>query len=345
MNDWLLSIVWYSSLLAIALGAARTCSEAAVAAATHPAARAPAIVIAAALLAIAFMIWLAPATQHDPATTTALDRALPTYQFRELHARSIDAPVDRVRRAHQGSHGRRHRAVSVVHPAATPRPIRSREILNAPDDRADPGCRDPIRLHLLIDSDAGTHPGQPSSPRRGPAPDVRKARCRWFNRSPSPGVAKAGMNFVIEPDGPARTTPDDGNARVRHGSTHAARRFTAYWRTIFPGSWILRVTWLNAIARRAEAAHGRVGLEGLGRASRVPTLDVRSTELTPLPALPDSPFLPYLPTCPSCPTRPTRPVRLPIRMRAVVLASALLLAAKSASAHPGSVQLPGSQAG
>jgi len=33
----------------------------------------------------------------------------------------------------------------------------------------------------------------------------------------------------------------------------AARRFAPYWRTIYPGSWLLRITWLQAIKKRAEA--------------------------------------------------------------------------------------------
>jgi hypothetical protein len=32
----------------------------------------------------------------------------------------------------------------------------------------------------------------------------------------------------------------------------ALRRFTPYWRIIFPGSAILRVTWLRAVKHRAE---------------------------------------------------------------------------------------------
>jgi hypothetical protein len=32
----------------------------------------------------------------------------------------------------------------------------------------------------------------------------------------------------------------------------ALRRFTPYWRAIFPGSSILRTTWLRAIKKRAE---------------------------------------------------------------------------------------------
>ncbi|GEM_PF-4642145 len=40
---------------------------------------------------------------------------------------------------------------------------------------------------------------------------------------------------------------------VTETSPGAARRFAPYWRTIYPGSWVLRITWLQAIKKRAEA--------------------------------------------------------------------------------------------
>ncbi len=66
----------------------------------------------------------------------------------------------------------------------------------------------------------------------------------------APGFVKATMNFRIEPDGSgSRVTTE---TRVHGTDTNAILRFTPYWRTILPGSWILRVTWLDAIRRRAE---------------------------------------------------------------------------------------------
>ena len=66
----------------------------------------------------------------------------------------------------------------------------------------------------------------------------------------APGFVKAAMNFRIEPDGSgSRITTE---TRVAGTDAAAIGRFTPYWRTILPGSWILRVTWLEAIARRAE---------------------------------------------------------------------------------------------
>ena len=97
MNDWLLSVVWYSSLLAVALallGLLRPLLR------LHLTLRPiPTIVLGIALLTMALLIWLAPGNRTIAAESTALDHAVPTYQFREFHTRTIDAPPDRVRRA------------------------------------------------------------------------------------------------------------------------------------------------------------------------------------------------------------------------------------------------------
>ena len=68
-----------------------------------------------------------------------------------------------------------------------------------------------------------------------------------------PGFGKATMNFRIDDLGNG-TTRVDTETRVLATDTVALKRFTPYWRTIFPGSWILRATWLRAIKTRAEKA-------------------------------------------------------------------------------------------
>jgi hypothetical protein len=65
-----------------------------------------------------------------------------------------------------------------------------------------------------------------------------------------PRRVRAFMNFRVEPEGGgSRLTTE---TRVVGIDAAAIRGFTPYWRTILPGSWILRVTWLQAIARRAQ---------------------------------------------------------------------------------------------
>lgn len=63
-------------------------------------------------------------------------------------------------------------------------------------------------------------------------------------------IALATMNFLVRPDG------DNGSevsteTRVFASGAAARRRFAAYWRTIYPGSAMIRRGWLRAIERRA----------------------------------------------------------------------------------------------
>jgi hypothetical protein len=73
-----------------------------------------------------------------------------------------------------------------------------------------------------------------------------------FKQLTQPGAIKAVLNFRVEPDGAASRLATE--TRVIATDDDTLELFTAYWRTIFPGSAILRVTWLGAIKARAERA-------------------------------------------------------------------------------------------
>jgi hypothetical protein len=62
------------------------------------------------------------------------------------------------------------------------------------------------------------------------------------------------MNFVITPEGPKASIVST-ETRVFATSPEASRRFAAYWRTIYPGSAIIRRMWLRAIRKRAMSSH------------------------------------------------------------------------------------------
>jgi hypothetical protein len=66
-----------------------------------------------------------------------------------------------------------------------------------------------------------------------------------------PGFAKATMNFLVTDLGNGSTRVNT-ETRVFATDGAALRRFTRYWRVIFPGSSILRATWLRAIKAKAE---------------------------------------------------------------------------------------------
>ena len=66
----------------------------------------------------------------------------------------------------------------------------------------------------------------------------------------APGLARAIMNFRIEQIDPAHCRLIT-ETRVHATDAATARKFSWYWRLIYPGSWIIRWTWLNAIRDRA----------------------------------------------------------------------------------------------
>jgi hypothetical protein len=67
----------------------------------------------------------------------------------------------------------------------------------------------------------------------------------------APGFAKAAMNFLVEPDGRGGSLLST-ETRVHATDPASRRRFAAYWRVIYPGSAIIRRSWLQAVRRRAE---------------------------------------------------------------------------------------------
>jgi len=128
-------------------------------------------------------------------------------------------------------------------------------ILNAPSDRPILEVATRSGFILLADSDREVTFGAVVASPRELRRSAEGLDANWFNSLTVPGIAKAGMNFLIEPDGPNRTRLTT-ETRVFATDRRTLQAFTAYWRTIFPGSWILRVTWLDAIAKRAQSARG-----------------------------------------------------------------------------------------
>ena len=74
---------------------------------------------------------------------------------------------------------------------------------------------------------------------------------QMFKNVNRPGFAKATMNFLVVPDGPSACRVIT-ETRVFATDRSTLRRFTSYWRVIYPGSAILRITWLRAVKARAE---------------------------------------------------------------------------------------------
>lgn len=69
-----------------------------------------------------------------------------------------------------------------------------------------------------------------------------------------PGFAKSVMNFFLEPQ--AGGVHIRTETRVHPLDPATQRVFGRYWRIIYPGSALLRVTWLRAIKQQAEKMGG-----------------------------------------------------------------------------------------
>lgn len=88
-----------------------------------------------------------------------------------------------------------------------------------------------------------------------PLGDIRPVSAEDFVGFAEPGWAKAAVNFraVREGDRTVLSTV----TRILATDAAARRRFRCYWRLIYPGSALIRVAWLRAIRRRAEAQPAR----------------------------------------------------------------------------------------
>jgi hypothetical protein len=92
-----------------------------------------------------------------------------------------------------------------------------------------------------------------------------------FRSFRQPGNALATINFVVRDTGGGWCVVRT-ETRILATDAASRRRFGVYWRMIYPGSWLIRLNWLRAIRRRAEAASASGGyghgLEGIGEAWR-----------------------------------------------------------------------------
>jgi hypothetical protein len=76
-------------------------------------------------------------------------------------------------------------------------------------------------------------------------------RPETFTPPHRPGLCLVGMNFLIRPDG-VKGSFVSTETRVFATDATSRRAFATYWRTIYPGSALIRRMWLRAIRERAE---------------------------------------------------------------------------------------------
>ena len=246
-----LSVVWYIaaaaflwSLIALARPARRL---------GLPTRKRASVIMAIALAMFVLLSIVPPRVTSVASPTCDLDEVAPAYHYSERHSRHINASPERVysaTRTVSAGEIRLFQTLTWIRRFGQPGP---EGILNAPERL--PLVDVALRSGFVLLSD---HPPRelvfgaivvaPRSARgKGPlTPDL-------YRTIRAPGFVKATMNFRIEPEGTgSRITTE---TRVYGTDTDAILRFTPYWRTVLPGSWILRVTWLDAIRRRAEGVN------------------------------------------------------------------------------------------
>ncbi len=198
--------------------------------------------------------WLLPANEvrvDEP--RTQLDQFMPVYQFHEFHSIRIAASKEKVYRAIKtvtSGEISLFRTLTWIRRLGRPE---SEDILNAPAHQPilDVATRTSFLLlaeepdHEIV---VGTAVLVPHGwrPSHRPTPEEFKV----FHE---PGFALAAMNFLIEEDGPSACILTT-ETRIYATDVSARRRFAPYWRTIYPGSALIRRMWLRSIARRAVSA-------------------------------------------------------------------------------------------
>ena len=182
-----------------------------------------------------------------------IDEFTPSYHFRELHETVIAAPAGRVFEAMRGVSANEialFETFTWIRRFGRPGP---ESILNAPQHR--PIIDVATQTGFLLLHDRPPHELVIGAVVVAP-PGTRRRQgfgIGDFKQLTAPGFATATMNFRVEnaDAGQSRLITE---TRVFATDRTALRRFTPYWRVIFPGSAILRRTWLRAIKARAERA-------------------------------------------------------------------------------------------
>ncbi|MDQ3170346.1 MAG: hypothetical protein M3Q55_09450 [Acidobacteriota bacterium] len=217
--------------------------------------RRAALVAATGLALIVGATLLPNQTRTASARDTLIDQWLPEWQFREYHERRVRGTprevFDAIRQVRSSDIFLFRTLTFIRNPL---RQDQRQDILNAPGDTPilDVALAGGFVLlgetdsELLIGAVVIAPPGLARGAQRGNVSALNPARFRTLER---PGFARAVMNFRVIPeaDGWTRVTTE---TRVHAVDTATRRQFTRYWRAIFPGSWIIRWSWLRAIEAR-----------------------------------------------------------------------------------------------
>jgi hypothetical protein len=181
-----------------------------------------------------------------------LDSLMPSYDVREVHGLTVDAPCEAVWAAlHQVSLREMPMFRALMALRQQPLPLaRTERKLFTRSDR-------PLLAEMLSGAFVPLAQRPPSELVIGllakpwrPDGSMRKVDTQGFMAFAEPGWAKTVLGFRLQESG--RRTRIVSETRVRTTDRSSRRRFRAYWFVISWGSAATRRAWLRAIKRRAE---------------------------------------------------------------------------------------------
>jgi len=215
-----------------------------------PTRRRGAAIFAIGVLIVVIGFALPAPEQRVAKPATHLDEFLPRWQFHERHEARVAATPERVFeaiRAVRADEILLFRLLTWIRRGGKDLP---ENILNAGGERPLLDVATSSGFIYLADDPpreivVGTVVVAPPGTRGTLTPEV-------FRKHLPPGFAIAGMNFRVIPDGKGGSIVTT-ETRVYANSDSARRRFSSYWRVIYPGSTLIRRMWLRAIVRRAQA--------------------------------------------------------------------------------------------
>lgn len=205
-------------------------------------------------LVLFFAMMVVPSAVHRAAVpATQLDAWMPEWQFSEFHSAQVHAPPERIYRAIREVSADEILLFQTLTWIRNPHwPGSGKEsIMNAPEKKPILDVAMAGGFRLAADQPPGeivlltvVMRGGGTRPSRTDAEGLRELMHR-------PGNGLAAMNFRVRDTGNGWCTVTT-ETRVFATDDAARRTFARYWRIIYPGSSLLRYTWLRAIRIRAE---------------------------------------------------------------------------------------------
>ena len=207
------------------------------------------MVLAGSIVSIAALLSLPTRDHHVARAAARIDDFMPVWQFREVHARTVDAPPPVVFDAIKSVRPDEiflFRTLIWLRTGGTAPPGVVADASRRFESLIDIATHstfvyladDPPREFVV-----GTIVGWPPGPRP-------KIRPEMFRTALPQGFVLATMNYVVTPTA-GRGSVVSTETRVFANGAAARRRFAAYWRVIYPGSALIRRMSLRAVERRA----------------------------------------------------------------------------------------------